>query len=93
MIAKDAGLTDYRAGAMVHKEMRSEPCARVQIHAWPGVRPFRHDARDEWDIFQIELMCQPLHGDGFNARVRHDDFFFTERSRIAIESRLRISLK
>ena len=75
VVANNAGLANDCSRAMVHKEMRSDPSARVQIHARTGVRPFRHDAWDEGDIFQIKLMGEPLHRNGFDARVSHDDFF------------------
>ena len=58
-----------------------------------AVRPLRHDARNERDVFQIKLMRQPLHRDGLDERIRHDDLLLARRRRVAVERGLHVRLQ
>ena len=91
--ADDGGLADNGAGAVVHEEMRADLRAWMEIHAGAGMGPLGHDSGDEGDFLEIELMRQPLDGDGFNARISDDHFLFAEGSRVAVVGRLRVGLE
>ena len=93
MVADNACLADDRTGAMVHEKMRADACARVQVHAGSRVRPFRHDARNERHALFVQLVREPVHGDGFHARIGDDNFFFAERGGVAIEGRFAVGLE
>ena len=84
---------DDRAGAMVHEEVRADLRARMQVHARAAMRPLGHDARNERDVLQIKLVRQPLHGDGLDERIRHDDFLLAQRRRVAVVGRLDVGLQ
>ena len=56
----------------------------MQVHAGAGMRPFTHDARDQGDFLEIKLVSKPLHSDGFDEGIRHDDFFLAARGRVAV---------
>ena len=93
MIADDARLADHRACAMVDKEVRSDPRARMQIHAGPRVRPLGHNARDERDVTLVELVRDALHRDRLHERIRHDDLLSAQRRRVAVEGRVHVRLQ
>src|SRR5690242_18174817 len=63
----------------------------MQIHAGAGMRPLRHNAWNEGNIFEIQIMSESLHCNRFDERISDDDLFFTERSRIAVEGSLNVS--
>ena len=65
----------------------------MQIHARARMRPLGHDARDQRDIFQIQLVRQPLHGDGLDERIRHDDLLLAHGRRVAVIGRLHVGLQ
>ena len=81
VVADDARFADDRAGAVVHEKVRANPRARMQIHARAAVRPLAHDARDQRDILLVKLVRESMHRDGFNKRVRDNNFFFAQPSK------------
>ena len=93
VVADDGGLAHDRAGAVIHEEVRADLRARMQVHAGAGVRPLGHDARNERDVVEIEFVRQPLHGDGFDERIRDDDFLLARRGGVAVEGRLGVGLQ
>ena len=93
VVADDRGFANHSARAMVHEKVRADLGARMQIHARAAVRPFGHDAREERNVFQIQLVRQPLHRDRFDERIRDDDFLLAERRGIAVEGGLHVGLQ
>ena len=47
VVGETAVIGNHRAGAVIHKKVRADLRARMQVHARAAVRPLRHDARDE----------------------------------------------
>ena len=83
-------LANYRAGAVIDKKMRADGCARVQVHARMAVGPFGHDARDQLNTLAVQHVCQSLHRDGLDERVRHDDLLLAFRRRVSIKRRIHV---
>jgi hypothetical protein len=71
--------------------MRTDLGARMQIHAGAGMRPLGHNAWNERNVFEIEIMSEPLNGNPFHKRISDNNFFFAERSRVAVEGSLNVS--
>lgn len=57
------------------------------------MRPLGHDARNERDIFQIQFMRQPLHGNGLDEWIRNNDLFLARRRRVAVKRGFHIRLQ
>jgi len=91
--ADNGGFPHDRAGAMVHEEMGTNLGARMQVHPGASVRPLGHDAGDQRDVLEIQFMRHPLHRDGFNERIRDDDFLLAECRRVAVVRRFGVRLK
>jgi len=75
-------LADDHTGAVVDKKMRPNLRARVNVDAGAAVRPFSHDARDQWH-FLVEQVCHSMNRDRFQRRIRQNDFFVAPGGRVA----------
>src|SRR2546423_11718351 len=78
---------------MVHKKMRTNLRARMQVHSAAAMRPLGHYSRDQWDVLQIQLMGETLHRDRFDEWISDDDLFLAQSSRVAIEGGLGVGLQ
>src|SRR5579863_9532622 len=65
----------------------------MQIHTGAAMGPLGHDARDEWNLLQIQLMGQSLDGDRFHKGIGHEDFLFAGGSGVAIKGGLDIRMQ
>jgi hypothetical protein len=65
----------------------------MQVHPRLRMRPFGHDARDQWYLFFEQFMCHPLHGDGVNEWIGHYNFLFAQGGWIAIKGGFDVSLQ
>ncbi len=65
----------------------------MQIHPRPAVRPFRHNARNQRDVPQVQLVGHALDGNGFDERVGHNDLLAAQRGRVAIVGGLGVGLE
>jgi len=86
-------LAHHCPGAVIHEEVRADSRPRMEIHSGSGVRPFGHDARNERDVVEIQLVRQPLHRNGFDERIRNDHFVLAERGRVSVVGRLGVGLE
>ena len=55
--------------------------------------PLRHNARDKWDVLEIQLVCQALYADGLRERIGNDDFFPAERGGVTVVGGFGIGLE
>lgn len=93
VFADDGGFAHDGAGAVVHKEIFPDARAGMQVHAGAAVRPLGHDAREERDVFLIELVGEALDGDGFDEGIGDDDFVPAGGGGVAIESGFDVGLE
>ena len=81
--ADDAAFADDDAGAVIDEKVRADLRAGMDVDTGAAVRPFRHHARNEGQMFLVKEMRHALDGDGFDGRIRENNFFVADRSRIA----------
>ena len=72
-VAEHGGLADDDAGAMVDGERLADCAAGVDVDARLPVGELAQQARHQRHLAALQLMRQPVHGDGAEARVGEDD--------------------
>lgn len=85
-IADDTGFAYDDASAVVNEEMGTDLGTGVDVNPGAGVRPFRHNSRQQRDIQLVKHMSHPLDGYGFDGGVSEDDFLEVFRGGIAFVS-------
>jgi hypothetical protein len=94
VIADDGGLAHHRAGAVINEEVGADlvapGCRSMPVRAWAHSVMMRGMSAMP---LQIELMGEPLHGDGLDERIGHDDLLFAQRRGVAVESCFRVGLE
>ena len=73
VVADLGGLPDDHTGGVVDEEVPAYSSPGVQVDAGGGMSPFGHDAGYERHVHEIELVREPVDGDGQHARVGEDD--------------------
>ena len=90
-VASDlAGLPDHHAGAVVDEEALADGGAGVDVDAGDAVRMLAHDARDQRDLQQVELVGDAVLDDRLHAGVAEDDLVAAHRRRVASVGRLHV---
>ena len=57
------------------------------------VGPLGHDARNQRDVLQIQLMRQPLHGNRLDERIGNQHFLLALRRRVAVVGGFHVRLQ
>ncbi len=65
----------------------------MQVHARARVGPLGHDARNQRDVLQIQLMRQPLHGNRLDERIGNQHFLLALRRRVTVVGGLHVRLQ
>ena len=65
----------------------------MQVNARAAVGPFGHNAGDQGNMLQVQLMRQPLHRDGLDERIGHDHLFPAQGRRVALVGRFDVRLQ
>src|ERR1039458_1369854 len=85
VVAYDGRFADYCSGAVIDEEMRADSSPGMEVHSRSGMRPFGHDAGNEWNVGEVQFVRQSLYCDGFDERIRDR----SEERRVGKEGRSR----
>jgi hypothetical protein len=88
-----SGFADDGAGAVVDEEMGADGGAGVEVHAASAVGPFGHDAWEQGDLGEVELVGHALDGDGFHEGVGDDDLLLAQGGGVAAEGGFGVGLE
>jgi len=87
------GFAHHGTGAVIDEEVGADGGAWVEVHAASGMGPLGHDAWQEGDAGEVELVGHALDGNGFHERVGHDHLFGAQGGGIASEGGFGIGLE
>ena len=90
VVADDGGFADYHTCCMVDEEVLANGCAGVDIDAGTAMGVLGHDAGDERHVLRVQFVCDAVHEDGEEPRIREDDLFLALSCWVAIEGSLDI---
>src|SRR5687768_15489382 len=73
MFPDDGGFADDHTRAMVYEEEPADLCTGMDFDAGGRMSNFRNHSRDQWRAQPVQLMGQPVIGNGGNSRIAYQN--------------------